>query len=110
MVGIQNGKEMPSLVSTVNEAKHIALRKSISSAFTPNGVLDYEIFIDQGIVEMVKVLDKQQIIDFVRWMLLYSMDVSSRMLFSESLGFLASSSDVGGTIRLIRDQFVHWGH
>lgn len=110
IVGIHNGKEVPSLVSIADEAKHIALRKSISPAFTPAGVLDYEVFIDQGIDELLKVLEKEPTVDFARWMLLYSMDVSSRMLFSESLGFLESGSDVGGTIQVIHDRFVHWGN
>jgi cytochrome P450 len=72
--------------------------------------LDYEIFVDQGTDELLKVLEKEPTIDFAWWMLLYSMDVSSRMLFSESLGFLESGSDVGGTIQVIRDRFTHWGN
>jgi hypothetical protein len=46
IAGIHNGNEVPSLVSIADEAKHIALRKSISPAFTPSGVLDYEVFVD----------------------------------------------------------------
>jgi cytochrome P450 len=95
VVGIHYGKEVPSLVSIAEEAKHIALRKSISLAFTPSGVLDYDVFVDQGIDELLNVLEREPTIDFALWMLLYSMDVSSRMLFGEPLGFLESESDVG---------------
>lgn len=89
------------MVSIADEAKHIALRKSISLALTPSVVLDYEVFVDQGIDELLNVLEREPTIDFARWMLLYSMD--------EPLGFLESESDVDGTIKVIRNRFVRWG-
>jgi cytochrome P450 len=63
-VGIHNGNEVSSLVSIADEAKHI------SPAFTPSGVLD------QGIDELLNVLEREPTIDFARWMSLYSMDLS----------------------------------
>jgi hypothetical protein len=37
-------------------------------------------------------------------------DISSLIPFSESLGFLEPGSDVDGTIKIVRDPFVHWGN
>ena len=109
IIGISNGKEVPSLVSTRDEHKHRALRSSVSSAFTPANVPDYEKSADDSLQELMRVLEERQTVDFAHIMLLYSMDAASRMLFSESLGFLKTGQDVGGNIQLIRDRFNHWG-
>lgn len=37
------------------------------------------------------------------------MDSATRVSFGESLGCLETESDVGGTIKLIRERFNHWG-
>jgi hypothetical protein len=54
IVSIHNGKKVPSLASIADEAKHIALHRSISPAFTDTGVLDYEIFVDQVLMNFSK--------------------------------------------------------
>ncbi|KUJ08910.1 cytochrome P450 [Mollisia scopiformis] len=109
LVGISNGKEVASLVSTADEAKHGALRRSVSKAFTPAAVLDYEVYIDQTIPDLLQALERHETVDLSEMMLLYSMDSATRVSFGETLGCLESESDVGGTIQLIRDRFNHWG-
>ncbi|KAE8451331.1 hypothetical protein EG329_003960 [Mollisiaceae sp. DMI_Dod_QoI] len=109
LIGISNGKEVASLVSTADEAKHGALRRSVAKAFTPAGVLDYETYIDETIPHLLEALGRHWTVDLSEMMLLYSMDSATRVSFGESLGCLESESDVGGTIRLIRERFNHWG-
>ena len=110
LVGISNGKEVPSLVSTADEAKHGALRRSIAGAFTPNGVLPLEQCIDQTMRELRDILaQKAEATDLPMWMSLFSMDSAARQAFGEDRGYLAAGKDVDGTIQLIRNRFNHWG-
>lgn len=100
---------MPSLVSTADEGKHGALRRSVSKAFTPAGVLDYEDYVDKIIPDLVDAIRRHETFDLAQLMLFYSMDAATQMSFSETLGCLPAESDIGGTIQLIRDRFYHWG-
>ncbi|KAK3660662.1 hypothetical protein LTR22_007909 [Elasticomyces elasticus] len=109
LVGIANGKEVASLVSTRDETRHGALRRSVASAFTPTGVLDYEPWIDESIVELLDVLSERPLIDLSTTMLYYSMDAAGRFSFSESLGCLRADADEGGVASMIRNRFNHWG-
>ncbi|KAJ3577662.1 hypothetical protein NPX13_g2907 [Xylaria arbuscula] len=110
LVGIQNGKEVPSLVSTRDEARHAALRRSVASAFTPNAVLDYESSIDATIRELLAAIsNKKAAFDLSSMILWYTMDAAARFSFGDPLGCLSAEGDVGGSIQLIRDRFNHWG-
>lgn len=110
LIGISNGKEVPSLVSTSDEARHGALRRAVAGAFSPNGVLEYETFVDETITELVDVLRaKKGAFDLAATILFYTMDAAGRFSFGEPLGCLQSDSDVGGSIQMIRDRFNHWG-
>ena len=110
LVGISNGKEVPSLVSTADESKHRALRRSIAGAFTPNGVLSLEPCMHQTMREFRDILGQnKEAINLPMWMLLFSMDSAARQAFSENRGYLAAGEDVDGSIQLIRNRFNHWG-
>ncbi|KAI1082494.1 cytochrome P450 [Whalleya microplaca] len=109
LIGIQNGKEVPSLVSTADEARHGALRRSVANAFTPTAVLDYEGWIDTTILELLDLVHRKTTLDLSSTILWYTMDAAGRFSFGEPLGCLAAESDVGGSIQLIRDRFNHWG-
>lgn len=100
---------MPSLVSTSDEAKHGALRRSVATAFSSTRALDYEPFIDQTIPDLVSALQRHETVDLAEMLLFYSMDAANRVSFNESLGCLDSENDIGGMIQLIRDRFNHWG-
>lgn len=96
-------------MSTADEAKHGALGRSVAKAFTLTGVLDYEHYINQTILDLLEALGRHETVDLSEMMTLYSIDAAARMSFGETLGCLESESDVGGTIQLIRDRFNHWG-
>lgn len=102
---------MPSLVSTRDEVRHAALRRSVASAFTPTAVLDYEGSIDATIRELLAAIDSKKgaAFDLSSMILWYTMDAAGRFSFGEPLGCLAAEGDVGGSIQLIRDRFDHWG-
>lgn len=100
---------MPSLVSTADESRHGALRRSVANAFTPTAVLDYEPWIDATIVELLKSIEKKTTFDLSSMILHYTMDAAGRFSFGEPLGCLEEEDDVGGSIQLIRDRFNHWG-
>jgi cytochrome P450 len=112
LVGISNGKEVPSLVSTRDETRHGQLRRSVASAFTVRGSEDYEVFVDSTIPDLLDAVRRSKggKFDLPGLLMLYSMDSASRMAFSESLGCLKSGEDVGGSIALIRDRLEHWGY
>ena len=97
------------MVSTADEAKHGALRRSVAKAFTPTGILDYEVYVDQTIPDLVDALGRHETVDLAEYMMFYSMDSASRVSFGEALGCLKTETDVGGTIQVIRDRFNHWG-
>ncbi|KAI1420292.1 cytochrome P450 [Xylaria sp. FL1777] len=109
LIGIQNGKEVPSLVSTRDETQHAALRRSVANAFTPTASLDYESSIDATIEELLMAIGKKRTFDLSSMILWYTMDAAGRFSFGEPIGCLAAEGDVGGSIQLIRDRFNHWG-
>ena len=86
IVGVQNGKEVPSLVSTRDEARHAALRRSVANAFTQNAALDYEGSIDATIAELLAAVDQKTRFDLASMVLWYTMDAAGRFAFGESLG------------------------
>jgi cytochrome P450 len=114
LLGIKDGVEIPSLVSTRDPIRHGQLRRSVASAFTEKGSLEYEVFVDATIPDLVSSLRRSislgQKINLPDLLMLYAMDSASRMAFSESLGCLRSGEDVGGSIAMIRDRLRHWGH
>lgn len=110
MVGISNGKEVPSLVSTSDEVRHGALRRAVAGAFSPTGVLEYEPFVNETIIELLDVLRaKRGTFDLAATILYYTMDAAGRFSFDEPLGCLQADGDVGGSIQMIRNRFNHWG-
>ncbi|KAI1341691.1 cytochrome P450 [Xylariaceae sp. FL0016] len=109
LVGIQNGKEVSSLVSTRDETRHGALRRSVANAFTPTAVLDYEKWVDDTIVELLDKLNTKSTLDLSSTVLFYVMDAAGRFSFGEPLGCIAAEDDIGGSIQMIRDRFNHWG-
>ncbi|KAJ4414179.1 hypothetical protein N0V82_008081 [Gnomoniopsis sp. IMI 355080] len=110
LIGISNGKEVPSLVSTSDEARHGALRRAVAGAFSPNGVLEYEPFVNETIMELLDVLRaKKGTFDLAATILYYTMDAAGRFSFDEPLGCLQAGGDVGGSIQMIRNRFNHWG-
>ncbi|KAI8955740.1 cytochrome P450 [Xylaria longipes] len=108
LLGHQNGKDIPSLVSTRDEKQHGALRRSVANAFTPTAALDYEKWIDLTIEDLLKSVAKKSTFDLASIVLWYTMDASARFSFGAPLGCLAAEGDVGGSIQLIRDRLSHW--
>ncbi|KAI0019795.1 cytochrome P450 [Xylariomycetidae sp. FL0641] len=112
LVGISNGKEVESLISTQDEARHGVLRRAVAGAFTPTAVLDYERWVDQTLAELLGVLGRRRrrrTLDLAATVMHYNVDAASRFSFGETLGCLAAGDDVGDSIALIRDRFRHWG-
>ncbi|KAI0967038.1 cytochrome P450 [Xylaria arbuscula] len=109
LVGIQNGKEVSSLISTRDESRHAALRRSVANAFTPTASLDYENAIDATTRELIVKIDTKTRFDLSSMILWYTVDVAGRFSFGEPVGCLAGEDDVSGSIQLIRDRFNHWG-
>ncbi|KAI1745229.1 cytochrome P450 [Xylaria scruposa] len=108
LMGHQNGKDIPSLVSTRNEKQHGALRRSVANAFTPTAALDYEKWIDVTIEELLESVARRPEFDLASTALWYTMDASARFSFGAPLGCLTAEGDVGGSIQLIRDRLSHW--
>jgi len=108
LVGVSNGKVVYSLVSAP-DTMHAALRRSISGAFTPAAVLEYEKYIDETIPELFYKLEARKTFDFAEIMTFYSMDAASRFTFNETLGCLRTNSDVGGMIETVRQRGRYWG-
>ncbi|KAI1753109.1 cytochrome P450 [Xylaria castorea] len=108
LMGHQNGKDIPSLVSTRNEKQHGALRRSVANAFTPTAALDYEKWIDLTIEELLESVARRSTFDLASMALWYTMDASARFSFGAPLGCLAAEGDVGGSVQLIRDRLSHW--
>ncbi|KAI1141801.1 cytochrome P450 [Hypoxylon sp. FL0543] len=108
VVGIKDGKEVPSLISS-DDALHGAMRRSVANAFTAAAALDYEKAIDATIGELLEVMSRKNDLDLTSMLLWYSIDAAGRFSFSKPVGCLQAEEDVGGSIELIRERFKHWG-
>ncbi|KAI2610584.1 cytochrome P450 [Hypoxylon sp. NC1633] len=109
LVGIQNGKEVSSLVSTSDETRHAALRRSVANVFTPTAVLDHEKSTDETIADLLGVMSRKTHFDLSSMLLWFTMDAAGRFSFSEPFGCLQAEGDASGSIKLVRDRFDHWG-
>lgn len=84
--------KVKSLVSTADEAKHEALRNSVAKALTQSATLKQETPLNQAISELIETLGRHQKVDISQMLFFYSIDVDSRLLFSEPLGCLRTKS------------------
>ncbi|KAI1390139.1 cytochrome P450 [Hypoxylon trugodes] len=110
LAGIQNGKEVTSLLGTRDEARHNVMRRSVSSAFTPTASLDYEKWIDATVEDLFSIVSKKStVFDLSSIILWYTMDAASRFSFGEPLGCLQAEGDTDGTIQLVRERVAYWG-
>ncbi len=81
--GVSQGKRLPSLFSTTDEAYHANLRRSVNNAFAMSQLVQYE----PGVTECVEVfLDETEkvyaktgkVCDFAEWLQFFAFDVSGR--------------------------------
>jgi len=108
LMGVKNGREVPTIISTLSEAKHTAIRRGIGNAFATNALLDYEHHLDESANELVVAFTKMGTLNMCEWFQFYTMDVLSRVAFSESLGFVTSGHDVGGIIKTLEARFAYY--
>lgn len=83
--GVSQGKRLPSLFSTTDEAYHANLRRSVNNAFAMSQLVQYE----PGVTECVEVfLDETEklyaktgdVCDFAQWLQYFAFDVSNLLL------------------------------
>ena len=108
LMGVRNGREVPTIISTISEAKHTAIRRGIGNAFSTNALLDYEHHLDRSAAELVRAVTDLRSFDMCEWFQFYTMDLLSRVAFSESLGFVTSGHDVDGIIQTLEDRFAYY--
>lgn len=108
MIRQLNGKEVPSIVSTMSESRLTDIKRGINHAFTANTLLDYEDLVDETQAHFLEVISKKPVIDVTRYMQLFTMDVLCRVAFGEALGTLERGDDVNGTMAAIETSFTHW--
>lgn len=96
------------MVTVQDEDRHTALRRSVASAFTPSGVLELESHIDATIKDLISVLKGKKVVDLSAQMAYYTMDAAGRFAFGQPLDCLATDTDAGGRIALIRERSLHW--
>lgn len=111
LVGISNGKEVPSLISTKDEGRHGQSRRSVAAAFSARGAQAYEGSVDLVIPGLIDFINRKSNapFDLAYLFVLYTMDSAANVAFSLSLGYLKAERDVDGSIELIRSRFRHWG-
>jgi cytochrome P450 len=84
------------------------IRRAIGAAFAASNLLDYEDCINESIDELVAAFRKEQTVDIVEWLALATMDILSRVAFSESAGFVKNGGDVDNILQSITTRFVWW--
>jgi cytochrome P450 len=63
MQAVENGKIIPTLVTTKEKNEHAALKRPIASAFNMSSMMKYEPFVDDTIVTLVKKLNEKFVVE-----------------------------------------------
>ncbi|MCJ1307251.1 hypothetical protein MMC25_000897 [Agyrium rufum] len=100
---VSQGKRLPSLFSTTDEAYHAQLRRCVNSAFSMSALVQYEPFVDDT---TEKFLDQTQNLfvnqsrtcDFAEWLQFYAFDVIGNITYSKRHGFVDRGEDVDGMV------------
>jgi hypothetical protein len=103
-LGIINGKEVASLISTEDETKHGQMRRGVANAFTTTSVLEMEDKFNDVSLQLMDMLQQRKEVDLAEHLLWFSLDAAAKFSFSEDIGFLRTNSDVNGTAESIRSK------
>jgi cytochrome P450 len=102
-----NGKEVSSLIPTVDEAKHGQMRRGVANAFTPSTIGEMEHLIHHTTLTLMECLKERKVVDLPQQFLWYSLDTAGQIAFSEDIGFMRSDADVDGGAQIIRGMQFH---
>ncbi|KAJ9608495.1 hypothetical protein H2200_007483 [Cladophialophora chaetospira] len=110
--GVSQGKRLPSLFSTTDEAYHANLRRSVNNAFAMSQLVQYE----PGVTECVEVfLDQTEklygktgdVCDFAEWLQFFAFDVIGYITYSKRHGFIEGNKDVDGMVGYLGHLFSY---
>ena len=104
----KNGRNVPSIISTLDEDQDTAIRRGIGGAFSINAMHDYEHHVDESIDEFIHALTRTPTVELSEWLQFFTGDVISRVAFSSAPGFLSHGQDVGGSIKTVDRYFARW--
>jgi hypothetical protein len=107
---IVNGRRVASMVFTVDEAQHAAMKRPIAQAYSLSTLVEFEPFIDSTTAVLFSRLDElfansNKICDLGEWLQFYAFDVIGELTFSKRLGFLQQGQDVEGIMASIAANF-----
>lgn len=96
-----NGKPVPTIFATQDEALHRILRRPIAGMYSNSKVVMLESLVDTTMQDLIDRLDALFVepmkrCDLGKWLQLFAFDVMGELTFSKPLGFLASGGDVDG--------------
>lgn len=104
------GKAMPGLFNTPDEAFHRLMKKPIASIYSMSNLVTFEPYADSTLNVFFEQLDRRYAqtdreCDLGMWLQWFAFDFMGEITFSHRLGFLERASDVDGIIGDIRDHF-----
>jgi len=101
-----DGKRLPSLFSTTDEAFHANLRRCVNGSFSMSALVRYELMVN----EVLKLfLDKtaeiyvksSKICDFSQWLQFFAFDAIGQITYSKRHGFIDEDKDIDGIIQFL---------
>jgi hypothetical protein len=107
-----NGKRLPSLFSTTDEAFHANLRRCVNGSFSMSALVLYETMVND-VLELF--LDKTAKIyvessktcNFSQWLQFFAFDAIGQITYSRRHGFIDEEKDIDGIIRFLEYLFSY---
>jgi cytochrome P450 len=109
-----NGRRLPSLFSTTDEAYHARYRRCVNNAFAMSSLVSYEPLVDSTMDVYLAETEKKfaragQTCDFNRWLQFFAFDVIGDLTWSKRLGFVERNEDVDGIVSFLGDFLSYAG-
>lgn len=103
-----NGKFVPSLFNTTDEAYHTRIKKPFASAYSMSTLVEFEEKVDKTTRLFQECMDRfvesGESFDLPWWLQAYAFDVLGEICFSKKIGFLDSGQDVMGIIEDVKQK------
>ncbi|KAK5106449.1 hypothetical protein LTS08_000568 [Lithohypha guttulata] len=106
------GKRLPSLFSTTDEAYHANLRRSVNSAFSMSALVQYEPNVNE-VIDVFLERTRQVyaapgiVADFALWLQYFAFDVIGQITYSKQHGFVEKNEDIDGMIAYLGRLFSY---
>ncbi|KAL4897955.1 pisatin demethylase [Aspergillus ambiguus] len=108
---VSNGKIVPTIFSTQDEALHEVMRRPIAQVYAMTNLKSFEPLVESTealfFQKLGRLADEGITFDLGTWLHWFATDVIMEITFGKRFGFLEMEEDVDGIIQTVEDRFFY---